>query len=164
MPRPTPNRESKQQKSAITGSNLIGAPEIIIITKPPEIPIIKEVNISVEITDVRNTIVDVCFRGNGSFDRFIEKPVLKAELKALSVITPITIEPAVDERPTIEKRNEYIAARINGSRITHTTPNLRIEVGLTRFLAPMEKPILKCGQPNFSPDTRESADIFIFQR
>tara|TARA_Y100000741_G_scaffold117975_1_gene88532 strand:- start:38 stop:274 length:237 start_codon:yes stop_codon:yes gene_type:complete len=75
-------------------------------TELPEIPIIRAVRNSVEMTEVKNIIVEVCFRGNGSFDRFIEYPFLKAELNALRVITPITIEPAVEERPVMEKRNE----------------------------------------------------------
>ena len=75
-------------------------------TELPEIPIIRAVRNSVEMTEVKKIIVEVCFNGNGSFDRFIEYPFLKAELNALRVITPITIEPAVEERPVMEKRNE----------------------------------------------------------
>tara|TARA_B100001248_G_C27097208_1_gene325337 strand:- start:113 stop:352 length:240 start_codon:yes stop_codon:yes gene_type:complete len=75
-------------------------------TELPEIPIIRAVSSSLEITDVKNIIVEVCFSGNGSFDRFIEYPFLKAELKALRVITPNTMEPAVEERPVMEKRKE----------------------------------------------------------
>ena len=98
--------ERRQQKIAIVGNNEIGAPKMKIRTELPEIPIIKAVRNSVEITEVRNIGVEVCFNGKGSFDRFIEYPFLKAELNARSVITPITMEPAVDERPVIENRNE----------------------------------------------------------
>ena len=95
-----------QQKIAIIGNNEIGAPKMRIRTELPEIPIIKAVRNSVEITEVRNIDVEVCFNGNGSLDRFIEYPFLKAELNARSVITPITMEPAVDERPVMENKNE----------------------------------------------------------